>query len=250
VTLFRRHRSTLHTLEEARRLYREGREDEHLALLARAVTESPANPDVAIEYATSVAATDPERSRAEVLRAVALDQTDDPVRLTRAAMLLLDLKDYPAARSCAGRARGTQPANPAIVNELSRIEGVLAALDGDNQRAEELLRSAHEADSAHDVSARDLAWFLVSRGRHQEALAVVDRTLATAKLHGRHHDKARLILEQRREKIQDELRAAHRATGSGGPVRTSSTTSSTSSASTFPRRTEPDAPPRPSRPEA
>lgn len=250
MTLFRRRRLTSDTLAEARRLSSEGRQDEHLALLARAVSDSPTDPDILIEYATAVAATDPDRSRAEAMRAVELDQTDDPVRLTRAAMLLLNLKDYHAARSCAQRARAAQPTNMTVVNELSRIEGALAALDGDHQRAEELLRSAHEADPSHEVSTRDLAWFLRSRGRHQEALAIVDRTLAIAELPGRHHNDARLMLEEQREKIQNELRAAQHRTASGGPAKTSSTTSTTSLAATFPRRTEPDAPPRPSPPEA
>ena len=59
--------------------------------------------------------------------------------------------------------------------ELIHLGGRLAAVAGDDELAEELLRSAFELEPQDLVFGRDLARFLAERGRIDEALIVIDR---------------------------------------------------------------------------
>lgn len=64
---------------------------------------------------------------------------------------------------------------------LARLEGVFAAFDKNYDLAEERLRFAVEIDPTFDTFVRDLARLLQARGRHKEAVAVIDQALPRVK---------------------------------------------------------------------
>lgn len=82
-----------------------------------------------------------------------------------------------AARAYVGRAAQFAPADFEFGPELAHLGGLLAALDGDDEIAEDALGAALEAEPGRPNFTRDLAKFLSERGRTQEALAVIDQGL-------------------------------------------------------------------------
>jgi Flp pilus assembly protein TadD len=202
-------------LAEALRLLADGTPEERLAFTGDAVAKFPRDPDLRHQYAISLIASQPEQARAEVLQAVELDADADPVRLTRAARVLLDLDDREAARDCAERAAAQSTDFP-TANTLRRVRGVIAVLDKDYVLAETELRAAYEGDPADEFAARDLAWALVRMGRLDEALAVVDRTLTMPSAENAYTEESRALLKRFRERVVDAQMAGE---GSGGRVR-------------------------------
>src|SRR5437660_468912 len=94
-------RSAAPAIAQARRLLSRGRLDEHLAFTERAVAEFPSDPELRLAHAVALMTSRPGEARVETLHAVELDQREDPRRLTRAASVLLGLRDLNAARACA-----------------------------------------------------------------------------------------------------------------------------------------------------
>jgi tetratricopeptide (TPR) repeat protein len=228
----RRNRSLESAVAEARRLLSEGAsEEEYLAYTARAVEKFPNDPELRLAYATALAASRPEQARTEALQVVDLDP-GDPVRLARLAGLLVSLGARDAARSCVERAAQLPPpANAAVAkvlaSQLSNVRGAAAALDGDHAQAEEALRAAYDADPEVWVFARDLAAFLGSRRRFDEALEIIDRTLAASASPDVHAEQSRAILKRLREDIERNMRSPRSNTRLGSPGSRSSTSTST-----------------------
>jgi tetratricopeptide (TPR) repeat protein len=192
------------TLAQARELLGRGASEEYLAYTERAAARFPRSAAVRLEYATAVGAFDPERARAEALEIAALEfdhELERAALLVRAARLLLDLGDPAGASLLAARAAEPAPSFVMIVNELTGLQGAIAAAIGDDATGESELRAAHAADPIHSVFARDLAEFLLARGRPEEALAVIERTLATPERPGIFQSRAGCVLERLREQI-------------------------------------------------
>ena len=80
--------------------------------------------------------------------------------------------------------RANEVAQPGFILEsgLVSLEGLLAAIDGEDERAEEKLRRAMAEDPDYSTFALDLARFLNSRDRRAEAIAVIDEALATCRM--------------------------------------------------------------------
>ncbi len=192
------------TLAQARELLGRGASEKYLSFTERAASRFPRSAAVRLEYATALGAVDAERARAEALEIAALEFDDELERaalLVRAARLLLDLGDPPGASFLADSAAEPAPSFVMIVNELTGLRGAIAAAMGDDATAESELRGAHAADPIHSVFARDLAEFLLARGRPEEALAVIERTLATPERPGVFQAQAGCVLERLREQI-------------------------------------------------
>lgn len=126
-------------------------------------------------YATSLLEIEPERVAREATKAVDLSP-DDPVILVRAGHLLLS-RDREAARSCAARATDLVQTDFILMGGLDNLNGCLAALDGDDDLAEEKLRGAVEREPANEPFVRNLAVFLAERGRLEEGATVLSQAL-------------------------------------------------------------------------
>ncbi len=64
-----------------------------------------------------------------------------------------------------------------LLGGLDNLKGLLAAFEGDDILAAELLGSAVEREPTNEPFARNLAVFLAERGRLQEGIAVLDEAL-------------------------------------------------------------------------
>jgi Tfp pilus assembly protein PilF len=80
---------------------------------------------------------------------------------------------------------------------LVHLDGVLAALDGEDDLAEEKLRSATASDPDNEPWAGQLAVFLAERGRLADAVEIIDEALKHVE------DKTRL--EQMRLRMKKEI---------------------------------------------
>jgi Flp pilus assembly protein TadD len=160
-----------------RELQRSGRDPEKaLEFLEKAVQRFPGDPEIRLLYAGILLVFKPEEVAAEAAKAVELGP-DDPVILVRAGHLLLSRGDREIARSCASRANELAQPGFVLMSGLVHLNGVLAALAGEDDRAEENLRSAVASEPANEPWATQLAVFLAERGRLQEGAEVLDEAL-------------------------------------------------------------------------
>lgn len=167
-------------VDRGRRLLVARQDQATFDFLKEAVHEFPADAEIRLLYATSLLAFQPDDVAAEAAKAVELDP-DNPRILVRAGNLLLSGGKIEAAKSCADRA--TELAQPAFVlmSSLWNLNGLLAALAGEDDRAEKDLRAAVAKDPLYSAFAIDLAKFLAARGRKDAAIEVVDEALSHAK---------------------------------------------------------------------
>lgn len=112
----------------------------------------------------------------EAAKAAALGP-DDPVIQVRAGHLLLGRGDREAARRCATRANELAQPGFLLMAGLDNLNGLLAALEGEDALAEEQLRAAVEKEPGSESFARKLAVFLAERGRLREGAEVLDEAL-------------------------------------------------------------------------
>lgn len=213
-----RRRSAAQALAECRQLLDEGTAEEYLAVTERAHAQFPADTDIGLEYATALMASRPEQGGVEALRAVESDDTDDAVRLSRAASLLVSARQLDAARSCVERAARTAPAlsvpvRAVVESELFRVRGEIAALEEDYFLAERELRSGHEIAPNDPSIARDLAAVLAGGRRFDEALRVIDRTLAGPRIAGHGAEQEHHSLCRLREKIEEDQKSVRERRG-------------------------------------
>jgi len=165
------------TPEEARetaQVLLNSRRDAELLEFCESVVEMfPQDAELKMLYATALMKSRPGDAREQIEASIALEP-DHSWRLFRAASLSFFLGDYAASRAYLERAyRGGS--DPTLLRELIHLGGRLAAVAGDDELAEEALRSAFELEPQDLVFGRDLARFLAERGRIDEALIVIDR---------------------------------------------------------------------------
>lgn len=163
-------------IDHSRKLLMAGRHEENYELLGKAVLQFPGDPEIRLLWATSLLEFRPDDVAAEALKAVDLDP-DNPRILVRAAHLMLNRGAVESARSAAMRANMLAEPNFVLMADLTNLNGLLAALDGEYDVAEDRLRSASEIQPDNGPFAIDLARHLAARGRQEEALAVIDRAL-------------------------------------------------------------------------
>jgi Tfp pilus assembly protein PilF len=163
-------------IDRARELRRTDQDEEARTFLEDAIERFPENAELRLLYATILLMTRPDGVASEATKAVEL-APDDPGVLVRAGHLLLGRGDREAARSCAARANElVQPDFP-LMGGLDNLNGSLAVFAGEDDLAEEKLRSAIEKDPDSEPFARDLAVFLAERGRLKEGAEVLDEAL-------------------------------------------------------------------------
>lgn len=176
----RRHEGTLSgTIDRGRRLLAARQEQEAFRHLQKAVQRFPADPEVRLLYASILLAFQPDEVAAEATQAVEL-APDDPVILVRAAHLLLNRGTIETARFCAARANDLVQPDFVLMSALVNLNGRLAALDGEDDLAEEHLRFAMESEPNYSSFAVELARFLARRDRTPEAIAVLNEALKHA----------------------------------------------------------------------
>jgi Flp pilus assembly protein TadD len=167
-------------IDQGRRLLAAQQEQEAHNFLKEAVERFPDDPELRVLYASILAAFQPEDAAVEVATAVELS-SDDPVILVRAAHLMLDRREFEAARSFAARANEAAEPGFVLMSGLINLNGRLAALNGEDELAEEKFRSAIECDPSFAAFSMDLAKFLTFRNRKSEALAVLDEAIEQGK---------------------------------------------------------------------
>jgi Flp pilus assembly protein TadD len=187
-------------IDQGRRLLATGQHQEAFEFLEEAVRRFPEDAEIRLLYASILLAFRPEDVAVEAAKAIELGP-DDPSILVRAAHLLLQRGEVRAARSWTARANELVKPEFVLMSALESLEGRIAALDGDDDLAEEKLRNALEHDPAYSTFAVDLAKFLAERGRRADAVDVIREAL------GRVNDRGDL------ERMLQELEAEDPATG-------------------------------------
>ena len=165
-------------IARGRELLLAGRHQENFEFLGEAVRRFPNDPEVRLLYATTLLEYRPDDVVAEAAKAADLG-SGSPKILVRAAHLMLDRGDVDSARAAAKRANELASPEFVLMADLINLLGLLAALDGEDDLAEENLRSALGRQPDNGPFAIDLARYLVSRGRPEEAVEVIDQTLMT-----------------------------------------------------------------------
>ena len=181
-------------IARGRELRRLGRDKEALEFLERAVWQFPHDPELRLLYATILLGVRPDAVAAEAIKAADLGR-DDPATLVRAGHLLLS-RDRERTRSCATRANEIAPPDFVLMAGLDNLTGLLAAFAGEDEQAEEKLRSAVDREPGNEPFVRNLAVFLAERGRLQEGAEVIDEALE----HVEHKDD----LERMRDRMAAE----------------------------------------------
>jgi len=152
---------------------------ETLLFLEKAVQRFPDDAELRLLLASILLRFRPDDAASEAAKAVAL-APDDPRILVRAGGLMLSRGEIEAARACADRANQIVQPDFVLMSSLLNLYGLLAALGGEDDLAEEKLRSAFARDPMYSMFAVDLANFLASRHRQTEAIAVIDDALVHA----------------------------------------------------------------------
>ena len=163
-----------------RRLFSTGRKREALDFLERAVEQFPEDAEIRWLYAASLWVFRPDEVAEQAAKAVAL-APGDPSILVRAGILLLGREQFEEARYCAARANELAQPDFLLMPGLMNLDGCLADLAGEDDRAEEKLRRAVAEDPDNAPFAIDLARFLDDRDRQPEAVDVIDEALKKAR---------------------------------------------------------------------
>jgi Tfp pilus assembly protein PilF len=168
-------------IERGRELLTGDKNEEALEFLEEIVQRFPEDAEIRLLYASTLLTFRPDDVAAEAAKAVELSP-DDPVILVRAGHQLLGRGDVEAARACAVHAN--EMAQPGFVLEsgLVSLDGLLAAIDGEDDLAEEKLRRALAEDPDYSIVSINLARFLNERNRQTEAIAVIDDALEKCRM--------------------------------------------------------------------
>lgn len=194
-------RTPAKALAKAQSLKLNGTQGEYLDFTADLIVRFPDDPEIRLEYASALVASRPAEASEQAHCAVGLSDNTDPALLARAAIIFLGAGDRVGARSAVEDAERLQSDNQIITNELLRLRGRIAILDGEEAVADEALGTVHLADPANERFALDYARFLTSRGRIAEAKGVIDSTLATIGGDGKAAKAGRELLKQLRQQI-------------------------------------------------
>jgi len=180
--LRRTHKKELSSaITRSQRLLAEGRHEENLEHLEGGVVQRfPDDAEIRLLYGTALLEREPRVGLSEIAKAIKLDP-DDPIRLTRAARIMYDMKQFDHARSYMKHAKELAPKKFVFSSELLNLESNLAILDGEDEVGEEGLRLAMEREPEMEVLAWDLTKFLVDRAREDEALTVIEEAMERTK---------------------------------------------------------------------
>jgi tetratricopeptide (TPR) repeat protein len=177
----RRRRDLAVAIDHGRQLRREDRDHETLQFFEEAMEQFPDSGEIRLLYGTALLLSSPRQGLSEIAKATEIDPTD-PTLLTRAAHIMYSMKQLDHVRSYAKRAKELAPEDEFIfAPELLNLESNFAALDGEDDRAEECLRLAVKREPKIESLAVDLAKFLADRDRCEEALSVVDEAMKRTK---------------------------------------------------------------------
>jgi Flp pilus assembly protein TadD len=163
--------------DRALRLLAQKRRQEAHDFLEQAVQQFPDDPEIRMQYATTLLEIRPDDAAPELIKAIELDPKD-PIRLTGAAGILFKMGDVETARSYATHAKELAPDDFLFMPELICLDGHFAALEDNDELAEENFRLAVVREPSNAIVAVDLAQFLSERGRRAEALEVIDEAMA------------------------------------------------------------------------
>lgn len=163
-------------LERSLELTREGRHDEHLELMRAAVGRYPSDLEVVIRAAGAHLEAEPARAEHLAERAVEM-APKDPTTLTRAAYLMFALERFDRSLELTRTATKHAEEEFALAFELVHLGGKLAAVRGEIEQAESLLRIAFENEPEAARHGEVLAKLLDGENRHREALTVVEEAV-------------------------------------------------------------------------
>lgn len=186
------------TLKHGRALIRERKDQEALQFLEKAARDFPEAAEIPLMLATVCGDSRPDAIPAFLSKAAELG-FDDPVIQVMVGHRLLNEEDVEAARHCAGRAEHLIDDNFALMADMDRLVGRIAARDGDDGVAEARLRSAFQREQGLPTHTIDLARFLWARRRNEDALAVIDKSIERV----RDDDDKDLLKHLRREIASD-----------------------------------------------
>jgi tetratricopeptide (TPR) repeat protein len=177
----RQQRELTAAIDRGRQFQREDCDGENLQFFKEKMEQFPDSGELRLLYGTALLLSQPKQGLSEIARATEIDP-EDPILLTRAAHIMYCMKQLDHARSYAKRAKELAPESEFIfASELLNLESNFAALDGDDERAEEGLRLAVKREPKMESLAVDLARFLADRGRHKEALSLIDEAMKRTK---------------------------------------------------------------------
>jgi len=163
---------------------KKGQDAENERLLRGAIEQSPEHPDFRMRLADVLFETSPRESVDLIHRAVELSR-EDPWMLLRAASLLFYHQEFEPSLEYTKRAvkigesvigrSGTEV--PDYMNDLLHLMGRHLSRLGQDDAAEDALRTAFEVDPQASEHGRVLADFYASRERPVEALEVIEKAL-------------------------------------------------------------------------
>jgi Flp pilus assembly protein TadD len=142
----------------------------HERLLVDALRDFPDDPELLLLYASGTVDR-PQDATAAIARAVDV-AGDDPAVLTRAAYTSLEMSDWISAAEYVRRAHALSDAEFVLAVPLASALGYIAAYEGNDRAAEDLLSFAYAREPGEFHHAAWYAEFLVVHGRPVEALAV------------------------------------------------------------------------------
>lgn len=163
-------------IAKGRELIAGSRLEEAFEFLKPAVQRFPEDAEIRLLYAVTLLSHAIDEVAAEAAKAVELGP-DNPVILVGAGQLLIGRGDHEAAQACATRANELVPPDFILMASLDNLNGTLAAFAGEDDVAEEKLRSAVDGEPDNEPFARNLAVFLAERGRLQEGAEVLEEAL-------------------------------------------------------------------------
>jgi tetratricopeptide (TPR) repeat protein len=165
------------TIDRAQTLYEEGLIDEYLRFVVAATDRFPLDVNLATRLTGALIETgEPELAKEPLLRTLELGP-DDPWNLLNCAGLAHSIGDLELAEQLLRRAARLVPDGWERATEVVALAGDLAARRGDDESAERYHRSAFDVLPEEAPYGRDLADFLLNRGRPSEALEVVAKAL-------------------------------------------------------------------------
>jgi Flp pilus assembly protein TadD len=163
--------------EHSRELVAADRLSENAELLREAVGRFADDAVVLLTGAAAVFAVGSEDEARRYVRRAAELAWDDPGRLTWAASLMLNLKEFGEAKNLAVRATEIAPDDFELTGDLSFVMGRVALAFEQDEAAERALRSAFELEPARPGRAELLAGVLERTGRPAEAIEVLANAL-------------------------------------------------------------------------
>jgi hypothetical protein len=171
-----RKRELAAAIKRGRDLIAEQKDQETLEFLERAALEFPEAAEFPLMLVTFYRESRPGDIPALLAKAAELG-ADDPVIQVMVGHRFLHEGDVEGARACAARVDDLIDGEFALMADLDRLIGRIAARDGDDIVAETRLRSAFRREPEYAVHALDVARFLWARHRNEDALAVIDESL-------------------------------------------------------------------------